>query len=251
MTRISVAMAVYNGEKYIREQVDSILAQLKDNDELVISYNESNDNTWKILESYKSDKRVKIFICKEKGVISNFSNAIKKTNGEYILLADQDDVWNNNKIETVLKVFKGKKCDLVLHNAEYTDSELNDTASTLFGNRGRNTGILSTIIKNSYQGCCMSFKKEVKQYILPIPQGVPMHDQWIGILVSTFGKVETINECLIKYRFHETNTSQNGLPFLKRISSRMTLLVHYCIRVYCICTKGNKRRKRINEIGKL
>lgn len=237
MERISVAMAVYNGEKYIKDQVDSILKQLRENDELIISYNESNDKTWKILQNYRHNRKVKIYICKEKGVTSNFSNAIRKSKGDYIFLSDQDDVWEDNKVETVMKAFKKANCDLVLHNAKYTDSKLNDTGLTLFSKRGEKTGVIHTILKNCFQGCCMAFKKDVKQYIFPIPKSVPMHDQWIGILASTFGKIEIVNDCLIKYRVHETNTSQDGLPVLQKITTRLFLLYQYLIRLFSLIIK--------------
>ena len=97
--RISVAMAVYNGERYIAQQIDSILRQLGINDELVISYNNSSDNTWNVITKYSEiDNRVKCFKCEEVGVIANFENAIYNCSGEIICLSDQDDLWAETKV---------------------------------------------------------------------------------------------------------------------------------------------------------
>ena len=98
--RASIAMAVYNGENFLREQIDSILALMSEQDELIISYDKSTDNTWNIIvERSRADSRIKVVMNKNKaGVISNFNNCIACCNGEYIFLADQDDIWINNKI---------------------------------------------------------------------------------------------------------------------------------------------------------
>ena len=103
---VSVAMAVYNSEKYIREQIDSILSQLSDRDELVISYNPSSDGTWDIISEYAArDSRVKVVVCEEVGIQSNFNNAIENATGRYIFLSDHDDVWLRGKVDEVKRVF--------------------------------------------------------------------------------------------------------------------------------------------------
>ena len=92
--KISVAMAVYNGSKYIRQQIDSILPQLREGDELIISYDESQDDTLEIIRTYeRKDARVKVFTDPGSGVTDNFNNAISHCTGDYIFLSDQDDVW--------------------------------------------------------------------------------------------------------------------------------------------------------------
>ena len=110
-TRVSVAMAVYNGEKYIRAQLDSIIPMLDFNDEIVVSLNPSIDNTRMILEEYiNRDPRIKLFECSDLGVQANFNNAIEKASGKYIFLCDQDDVWINNKVQEVVVQFEKSNC---------------------------------------------------------------------------------------------------------------------------------------------
>ena len=100
---ISVCIATYNGEKYIKEQLDSILPQLKKLDEIIISDDKSKDKTLKIIKTL-NDSRIKIFTNPKKGLISNFENAITKSSGDYIFLSDQDDIWHENKIQFYLTV---------------------------------------------------------------------------------------------------------------------------------------------------
>lgn len=207
--RVSVAMATYNGEKYIKEQINSILKNLEQDDELVISDDGSKDNTIRIIQEYqKEDSRVKLFEGPKKGVKQNFANAIEKSNGEYIFLADQDDVWNDNKVKEVLKVFEEKGVTLVIHNCEIVNENLEKTDKTFFEFRNSGKGIIKNIWKNTYIGCCIAFRASMKDKILPIPNDIEMHDQWIGIINEKYGKSYFLDECLIEYRRHGDNVSK-------------------------------------------
>ena len=105
----SVCMATYNGQKYLREQIESILCQLSANDELVISDDHSTDSTVDIIRSY-GDSRIKMYANElTKGVTHNFENALNKSKGDIIFLADQDDVWLPNKISKMEKKFHDVK----------------------------------------------------------------------------------------------------------------------------------------------
>ena len=203
----SVVMATYNGEKYIKEQIYSILKNLNDDDELIISDDGSTDNTLKIIKNY-NDKRIKIFDGPRKGVKQNFANAIKHASGEYIFLSDQDDIWEENKIKEVRKIFEKDNCIVVTHNALIVDKELNSSNKTFFEFRKSGNGKLKNIYKNTYIGCCMAFKSQLKDKILPIPNNIEMHDQWIGMLGEKYGKSIFLDKCLIKYRRHDGNVSK-------------------------------------------
>ena len=233
--RVSVAMATYNGEKYIKEQIDSILNNLEKNDELIISDDGSKDNTISIIqEMQKNDSRIKLLEGPKNGVKQNFANAIKNCSGEYIFLADQDDIWNDKKVEKVLKVFKDKNVTLVIHNCEIVNENLEKTDKTFFEFRNSGKGIIKNIWKNTYIGCCIAFKGKMKDKILPIPNDIEMHDQWIGIINEKYGESYFLDECLIKYRRHSNNVSQmkhygvgrmirNRVYFIKRYRERIVL----------------------------
>lgn len=226
---VSVAMAVYNGERYINEQIDSIIHQLGDDDELVISYNESNDSTYEIIKQYESkDSRVKCHLCDEKGVIPNFNNAIMNCNGQIILLADQDDVWNKEKITRIKEVFLNEKIILVVHNCTFIDKNGESIPGDLFKRRNARKGLLKNTIINSYQGCCMAFRKSLVNVICPIPRDVAMHDQWIGLCAEKVATATFLDESLIQYRRHGNNVSDNRVFIRKKIKYIIKLLFNLC-----------------------
>lgn len=203
-------MAVYNGEKYIRYQIKSILSQLNENDELVISYDRSSDGTYEIIEEfYNEDKRIKLVKGPSRGVVYNFQNAIKECNNDYIFLSDQDDVWVKNKVDRVIKEFSDPKVNAVVHDAVVVDENLNEIFPSFFNMRRCRSGILKNIFKNSYIGSCMAFRRSLKDVVLPFPADIPMHDQWIGILAEKNGEVRFIEDKLIFYRRHENNVSSS------------------------------------------
>lgn len=221
-TRVSVAMATYNGEKYIKEQIDSILCQLGNKDELIISDDGSNDETLKIINSYE-DTRIKLINGPHRGVKQNFANAIKECTGKYIFLSDQDDIWDRKKIEKVFNIFEEKKCLCVVHDCTVFDSDSKDIIyESFYKFRNSKKGIIRNIWKNSYIGCCMAFDSKMKKYILPIPNDIEMHDQWIGILCEKKGESIFIDDKLIRYRRHNDNVSEmKHHPVMKMIKNRI------------------------------
>lgn len=218
MKRISVAMVTYQGEKYIREQLDSILACLSNEDEIVISDDGSKDRTRAIIEEYKStDKRIRLIDGPGKGVKANVENALRSCEGEYIFLADQDDIWMPDKVNLVMQELKKPKVGLVVHDAIVMDGECKEVIlESFYSLKGSGAGVLKNIWRNTYIGCCMAFKRQLLEKALPIPSYIEMHDQWIGVLNDKFqyGTV-FLPEKLLKYRRHGNNASgmsHYGIP---------------------------------------
>ena len=208
---ISVCMATYNGEKYVEEQIKSILMQLNDNDEIIISDDHSTDNTLGIIKSL-NDERVKIFINSlESGYAKNFENAICRASNDIIFLSDQDDVWMDIKIEKMLAGLEVS--DLVISDALISDSNLNPTLGSHFKLFNVKKGFLNNWLKTRYIGACMAFKKEMLEKLLPFPnnQKLCAHDYWIAIVGEFYFKVGLVNETLIKYRRHDSNASTGGI----------------------------------------
>lgn len=224
--RVSVAMAVYNGEKYIQEQVDSILGQLGPQDELIISYDRSTDNTKKIIDEYaQNDSRVRVIENENPGVQNNFNNAVMECRGEYIFLSDQDDLWLEGKIECVLSAFRKTGAALVVHDGYFTDEFLEPFGQTIFEVYGTNDNPIRNIIKCTYWGCCMAFRADMREIICPFPNRHKVgHDLWLGVLAGMHGKIARVNICLIKHRIHGKNvtTSRRSLPVIVR--HRLALL---------------------------
>ena len=221
---ISVVLAAYKGEKYIRQQVESILSQLGENDELVISDDYPQGETYGAVEDIiKNDSRVRYIEGKGQGVIKNFEHLIENAKGDFIFLSDQDDVWLDGKVEAVMKELQNG-ADVVMHNADIVDGSLTPTGETAFDVNGAKTGIAHNIIKNSYQGSCMAFRASLKEYILPFPENLPMHDQWIGLMGEKHGKVSLIDKSYMLYRRHGENVSGNGSTLTQKIRWRISIV---------------------------
>ncbi|MFH5835240.1 glycosyltransferase [Proteiniclasticum sp. C24MP] len=229
MTRISVCIATYNGEKFIKEQIDSIILQLSDIDEIIISDDHSDDSTIEIIRSY-NDPRIKIFYNKkQRGFTNNFANALSEAKGEYIFLADQDDVWLENKVSITLE--KLGKYDFVISDADTVDASLNVINSSRFEEYNIKNGFVRNLIKTRYLGCCMAFNRRVLKSLFPFPENVEYcpHDLWITLISEYYFKCEVIDKPLILYRRHQTNVScggfSKGRPFHKKLMGRL-----YCLK---------------------
>ncbi|WP_455635203.1 glycosyltransferase [Parabacteroides sp.] len=239
--RVSVAMAVYNGEKYVRDQIISILSQLRKDDELIISYDESSDNSLSILTEFAQyDKRVKIYDNPYKpGVAKNFQNALEHCLGDIIFLSDQDDVWLPDKLNQVLPVFEDKKIAVVFHDAYLTDQYLNIISESTFALRGgsRET-VLGNLFRLSFIGCCMAFRSTYKEVILPIPSVFFAHDWWIGCLLGCGKtKMKALKKPLIYHRMHDNNTTPK-----KRRPLSYQLRIRWFLSVYLINRWSKKMR---------
>lgn len=204
---VSVAMAVYNGERYLREQMDSILVQLQAGDEVVVSLDPSMDGGEAILREYcLRDDRVRMVSGPGRGLMKNFENAIMQCKGDVIFLADQDDCWEPDKVKACLACFEEPEVWVVLHDARVLDGNLQDVIyPSFFSYKGSKKGFWRNVLKNSYMGCCMAMRREVLYYALPFPENIPMHDQWIGLLAERYGKSVFLAKPLLLYRRHEGN----------------------------------------------
>lgn len=238
---VSVCIASYNGEKFIEEQIKSILIQLKEEDELVISDDGSSDNTILLLKSF-NDKRIKIYINEAPhGVNSNFENALRHTQGDYIFLADQDDIWIKGKVEACLEALK--EVDCVTHDAIVVDEYMQTIAESFFKIRNSGHGFWKNIYKNTYVGCCMAFKRDMMDVILPIPKtSAYYHDNWIGLLSDLKFKSCFITFKGVLFRRHVNNASPTGENSNKsrfnQLKNRLILIKDLGKRLYKI--RGKK-----------
>ena len=206
---ISVCIATYNGARYIGEQLASILKQLSAEDEVVVSDDGSTDGTIDIVRSL-NDRRIRIVDGPRRhSPTLNFEWALRNAKGEYIFLADQDDVWIEDKVRRCVEELQ--KCDCVVSDARVTDSLLNTTSESLFQLMHVRRGRLSNLLwRNGYTGCCMAFKREVLSKALPFPTDIPMHDIWIGNVAAFCGSLHFINDRLLLFRRHDAAASCNG-----------------------------------------
>lgn len=208
--KLSVCLATFNGENYIKAQIVSILNQLSIFDELIISDDHSTDNTVNIVREFKDNRIKLIFNNLDKGYTGNFENAINHSSGDIIFLSDQDDVWIDGKVTKMIEVLGG--CELAVSNAQFVDKDLNILHQTLFKLRGEKKGFFNNIYKFRYLGACMAFRREILLKLMPFPKNRILcpHDMWIALISEFYFKVETLAEPLILYRRHEKTVSNGG-----------------------------------------
>ena len=236
---ISVCMATYNGQKYIKEQIDSILPQLSENDELVISDDQSTDGTTEIIASYK-DPRIRLFVNnKTHGVAHNFENALAHAKGDIIFLSDQDDVWVEGKVEKMTSYMKQNHYDVVMCNCMLVDENMKPLTGKPHFNKVRpiKKPVFLNILKNSWLGCCMVFSKKLLTECLPFPPNVAAHDLWIALYAQLHFRCGYMpNEVLHLYRRHSETASFAGKrstnKWSYRISYRLYLAYHLIARTF-------------------
>ena len=225
MASISVAMAVYNGEAYLPEQLDSILKQLEPQDEIVVSYDKSRDNTWQLLQEYQSKyPQVRVLENQNPGINGNFNNAIAGCKGDYIFICDQDDRWADNKRAAVVESFEKHGADMVIHNGVHIDGEGKVISEPFFSMYRIGDGKLKNILKPRYSGCCTAFTREMAAKIMPMPMKLDAYDHWIGTVGEFFGKIAYDERTLLYHRLHGGNVtpvSTRSLGVILKARSRL------------------------------
>ncbi|HEY9194271.1 MAG TPA: glycosyltransferase family 2 protein [Methyloversatilis sp.] len=205
---ISVCMATCDGELYLAEQLESVLAQLDAGDEVVIADDCSTDGTLAVIDRC-SDPRIRLLPGERRlGVVANFERALRAARGEYVFLCDQDDVWLPNKRTIFVEALAS--ADLVVSDCRVTDGALVVIAPSFFAQRGSGPGVLRNLWRNSFLGCCMAFRRALLARALPFPAGLPMHDTWLGLVASSTGSVRFVTQPTLLYRRHGANASPTG-----------------------------------------
>lgn len=228
-------MTVYKGANYLPEQLESILKQLRKDDELIIVDDASPDHSANLIEGYK-DPRIRLITNEVNlGVVRSFEKALYQVTGDLICLSDQDDRWADHKVDTLLKLFSNEKPVLVVSDCEIINAHGEKQIDSFFQLRGGKPGLLHNLIKNGYLGCAMCFDARILPRVLPFPKHVNMHDEWIGLSAELFGKVIFTKEKLIYYRRHDanvTNLHRNSLAWgiKKRMSHVWALIYKHVIK---------------------
>lgn len=260
--KIDILLATYNGEKYVAEQIESILNQTYKNINLIISDDCSKDKTPQILKEYsQKDSRIKLNLQQENmGVVKNIEFLLKQVESPLYMLADQDDYWLPEKIEKSVEKLKQENADLVFGDLEVVDKDLK-TIYPSFGdfmllNRKINKYINSykvNYLYNCVTGCTLISKKEFIKYILPLPTNSKfvIHDHWIGLMVSLNGKLAYMPEKYIKYRQHGNNQvgTTKVTHALEKIEDVRNHFINVKLGVFRTYVENEK--KFSNEIQKL
>lgn len=228
--KISIAMTTYNGAQFLAEQLDSIFAQSRLADELVVCDDASNDQTPQMLREYaeRAPFPMKVVLNEDRlGSTKNFEQAITLCSGELIALCDQDDLWRPEKLAVVESAFAADpELGIVLTNADLID----ETGATLRGDlwsRSRFNARRQEVLSGSRRydllfglpfatGATMTFRSRFKPLLFPFPTGSAtfIHDRWIAILIAAVARIGIIQNKVSAYRLHGQQQLGVGLPLV-------------------------------------
>ena len=200
---ISIVLCTYNGEKFLQEQVESLLSQTYKNMEIIVSDDCSTDNTRNVLERYRNDPRFTIVLQERNlGPIKNFEHATSLAKGEFISFSDQDDIWLPEKLEKLHAAIGDKwlvysDSELVNEEGQRLGKKLSDLRNMYSGNDTR-----GFVFSNVVWGHAMLINNDLLKHVLPIPSGVP-HDIWMAFKAAALTGIHYVNEPLTLYRQHE------------------------------------------------
>ena len=220
---VSIALATYNGERFLREQLDSIYSQSYPPSEVVVTDDRSTDATIAILEEYKRKKGLQYFINETRlGFLKNFEKAISLCSGDYIALSDQDDVWHPDKIRISLEEIRD--FPLVCSDVSIID-EKGALVAQSYRRRlhipipEQDNQFCSLAFINFVTGSTCLFPRAMRTRFLPIPEEAMSHDWWMGIQATQFGGVKYIKRALVRHRRHGVNAI--GVKELWSLSGRL------------------------------
>lgn len=250
--RISVALCTYNGEKYLPQQLDSLLRQERVPDQIVIRDDVSGDGTWRLLEAFVSQAHecgIEVDLRRNEnnlGYVRNFEQAIAAANGELVFLCDQDDVWHADKICRMEEEFERRHRLVLLHtDARLVDGNDTDLGYGLFDaigmtpmefadeHAGRAFEVL--LRRNTVTGATVAVRSDVLKNVPPAPDGW-VHDEWLAMALGLAGEVDCLQWKSIDYRQHGSNqigvrryslydrVARTGMPKREFMESRLRCL---------------------------
>jgi len=252
---ISVCIATYNGEKFIAEQLNSILCQLKYNDEIIIVDDCSLDNTVKVIMEL-NNPLIKIYINdKNYGHVYSFNRSIGLAKNKIILLSDQDDIWTKDRVEIMKSNLLSSKSYLLTANFKVmnTDGEIYEVVKGKICKTDSNRNLINILRifcgNINYFGSLMIFTNSLKKIIFPIPSFVEAHDIWIALAANLLRKNQHINEIALIRRIHCNNVTNPNRNNFRKILTRFKFLVYIIVLTYRIFQhKLNKFNKnKISE----
>jgi len=244
---ISVALCTYNGEKFLTEQLDSLIAQTYENIEIIAVDDCSTDNTFGILTKYAAKHRnISIYRNDQNnGFLKNFEIALSYCNGDFIALCDQDDVWKPEKID--LQVAAIGENMVIYHDSEFIDDEGKLTGEKLSDShnlyRGSDPKVF--LFRNCVSGHAMLIRKDLLKHAFPFKNRF-YHDCWLAYVAVNIGSIDFIPQCLVKYRRHpDSSTEKDVLTKSARILQEIKWLE------VCASYSENKEAKFVKKLLKL
>lgn len=243
MEKVSVCLASYNGEKYILQQVFSILEQLNEFGELIVVDDCSTDKTTDLLYSIK-DNRVKVYVNRENlGHVKTFENAILKAQGDFIFLSDQDDIWIPGRLSMMLSELKSGEKSVVATNFYLFDDNIElatQNKKRLPSSCSRSKiALLIFLGVIPYFGCAMAFKRSVKGILLPFPSYVESHDLWLAFVGIFEGGISHVECESLYHRVHGSNLTPKRRRSLAKVAKTR---FYFLLLLSCVFLRKYKAR---------
>ena len=227
--KISVIIPVHNTDKYLYKCLQSIKQQTLQGVEIICLDDASTDQSLIILENFTSEYKDFLLLKNNKNYGASYSRnlAMHYAKGDYIFLADQDDVWYPNKVEKLLLCLTDYNC--VVSDATVVNSDMTVIHESFMEINHSRKGVVNNLITNGFLGCCMAFSSSLLKIVLPFPKNIPMHDSWIGLNATLKGKVLFLDEPLIYYRRHESNASCSSEKSKNTLSTKIKHRYNLCV----------------------
>ncbi len=242
---VSVCMGTYNGQKYIIEQLASIIPQLGSDDEIIIVDDCSTDETYNIIRNLKNKQIILYQNDTNKGHVYTFGKSISLAKNDLIILSDQDDIWESNKIELIKNEISQKSTLLVTTNHDLFFDSLSNTKPSIKRLKSKDSnkywGNIIRIFagKTSYFGCTMGLMKEFKSYILPIPKYVESHDIWFALAANILKSNIHLDNITVHRRIHDSNATKITRGLIPKLKTRIN---HMLSIIELFKRKFNKNR---------
>ncbi|WP_052742446.1 glycosyltransferase family 2 protein [Sphingomonas sp. Ag1] len=208
---VSILVATYNGARYLADQMDSILAQVAPDDEVIVVDDGSSDTTFAMLSDYAAR-----FPCvtalrndRNMGVRKTFERLLGLSTRNIVFLSDQDDIWIEGRKARMIEALQQGGCVAVLANSLVMTDEGIGRSFFPEGHRPDVGSVARTFVRNPFIGCCMAFRREVLAVALPFPASISMHDWWIGTCAMAIGEVRYVAAPSLLYRRHGANQSSS------------------------------------------
>ncbi|WKV08528.1 glycosyltransferase family 2 protein [Thermoanaerobacterium sp. CMT5567-10] len=238
---ICILLSTYNGERHIKDQINSILKQSYTDWKLFIRDDCSSDKTTKIIKEYVNKFPEKIVLLEigenNLGPCRSYLELVKNVTGDYIMFCDQDDVWLPDKIELTYKKMKSmeeiyKNKPILVHtDLKIVDKDLNLISHSFWKYQKLNSEIKDinkTLVQNNVTGCTIMINQKLKELLNIVPSNAIMHDWWINLIASTFGTVDYIYKSTVLYRQHGENNvgaKKYSLNFILSLAFKLKKLL--------------------------
>ncbi len=235
LNTVGIVMAAYNSEKYIGEQLDSILSGTYQNIHIYVRDDGSTDNTVAIVKEYEKRYPLQVQLVSNEsnaGLVKNFLAGVMEAKEDYIMFCDHDDVWLKDKVKITLEAMQKAEMEqkelpiVVFTDNTIVDGDLKPLGASFYERSHFNfeqMGLSYMLMENKLIGCTMMLNKPLKEKITRLPEHARVHDWWVALIAAAFGRIVYVNEQTMLYRQHGSNVIGNR-SFLKYVTDAVTSL---------------------------